>query len=197
MDIDRNTATNSNPAPTALTHEFEVWFRPDATLARNETQDWVAPGGAGFEPQRRQRTRASVRPWLCEPHLSGDEIEAYGKRVVNVFGSLQVVSVNPTPDGEDDYVGWRYHDALKPSGNLDRRLCTTERVYIGTVPSEAELGDEFSFSARGLGAVVIRLAADRGSCCFRLVGGCYLHGLMHGEAMVEGSGGIWRSLTVV
>ncbi|KAK4244139.1 heterokaryon incompatibility protein-domain-containing protein [Corynascus novoguineensis] len=65
-----------------------------------------------------------------------------------------------------------------------RRTSVTERSYFAAVPDEATVGDEIAiFFGHPLPYVVRRAGStdDQGREQFRLVGHCYVHGIMDGE----------------
>lgn len=77
-----------------------------------------------------------------------------------------------------------YDEELDPSWQLieNRRLCVTHAGRLGLVPSTACEGDEILVFGGAITPFVVRKNED-GS--HRLVGDCYVRGLMHGEAMQE------------
>lgn len=66
----------------------------------------------------------------------------------------------------------------------ERRTCTTEKRYFGTVPGEAEEGDliVILFGLR-IPFVLRRLVEGT----YKLIGHCYVYGIMDGEAFTTGS----------
>jgi len=64
-----------------------------------------------------------------------------------------------------------------------RRTCVTEKFYFAAVPDEAEEGDLITlFPGHALPYVLRRVQGpDADSNQFRLVGHCYVHGIMDGE----------------
>jgi hypothetical protein len=89
----------------------------------------------------------------------------------------------PTPD---------YRKAMSPVHLLDYfqaltivssyKLCKTEGGYVGLVPLSATVGDRISIFSGGIVPFVLRDSIERPDM-FRLVGGCYIHGMMNGEAL--------------
>jgi hypothetical protein len=71
---------------------------------------------------------------------------------------------------------------------ISKRPCRTSLGRIGNVPSGTQPGDKiFALAGSGL-PLVLRPAEntiDGLSPCFRLIGPCYLHGVMDGEAVRE------------
>ena len=60
-------------------------------------------------------------------------------------------------------------------------LCTTAKGYLAAVPSTAKVGDCIAVLAGGRFPFVLRPIGDH----YRLVGHCYVHGIMNGEAFPE------------
>jgi hypothetical protein len=69
------------------------------------------------------------------------------------------------------------------AGAMLRRLCWTERGYLGLVPSEARLGDEVWLLKGCRVPLVLRRVGDGEDR--ELVGDSYIHGVMYGEAFEE------------
>ncbi|KAK4695458.1 hypothetical protein P7C71_g2294, partial [Lecanoromycetidae sp. Uapishka_2] len=60
-----------------------------------------------------------------------------------------------------------------------RRFIVTEDKYVGFVPGMAKQGDSVAVIFGCLTPVVLR-KVDKGN--WKLVGDCYIHGMMNGEA---------------
>lgn len=60
-----------------------------------------------------------------------------------------------------------------------RQFPVTASNSIGLVPKLANVGDEIYLLAGGKFLYVLRPQGD----CYRLIGECYIHGLMDGEAL--------------
>jgi hypothetical protein len=69
-----------------------------------------------------------------------------------------------------------------------QKLCRTRGGYVGLVPTSAEAGDHVCVLSGGIIPFVLRDSAERPGM-FRMVGGCYIHGVMKGEAL---SFPLWR-----
>ncbi|KAM0253630.1 hypothetical protein ACHAQJ_007205 [Trichoderma viride] len=63
---------------------------------------------------------------------------------------------------------------------LYRRLARTEKGYLAVVPSQTIVGDHVALYKGGKMPFVVRLAREHGKR--ELVGPCYVHGIMYGEA---------------
>jgi hypothetical protein len=80
------------------------------------------------------------------------------------------------------------HDRPKNRAVLFTALAITGRKYfvsadgyIGLVPKAAQEGDMICIFMGGMTLFIIRPAGEN----YKLVGACYVHGLMHGEAVTE------------
>ena len=78
------------------------------------------------------------------------------------------------------------------SATTDRRFFITEQGYMGLGPKEMKPGDEIAVLVGGHTPFVLRRAGEKviGSAvgikqCYTLVGDCYVHGLMDGEAFAD------------
>lgn len=65
---------------------------------------------------------------------------------------------------------------------LGRALGTTEKSYLAMLPIGVEVEDEIVVLDGGRVPFVIRAQGDN----YKLVGACYVHGIMDGEAVSEG-----------
>jgi hypothetical protein len=61
-------------------------------------------------------------------------------------------------------------------------FCVTERGYLGFAPQEAELGDSICVFHGGAVPFVLRWTPTA-DMAYSLVGECYVHGIMYGEAL--------------
>lgn len=68
------------------------------------------------------------------------------------------------------------------TATLGRVLGTTEKSYLAMVPMMACVGDEIVIFSGGKVPFVIRAEGNN----FKLVGPCYVHGIMDGEAFPDG-----------
>ena len=67
---------------------------------------------------------------------------------------------------------------------LERRLFVTKKGYIGAAPLSSQVGDVVYVLAGGHVPFVLRKKpGGQKSAPLRLVGECYVHGLMQGEAL--------------
>ena len=71
-----------------------------------------------------------------------------------------------------------YHRALR----LDHKLACTFSGYYCNVPFDARPGDEILLCAGAIFPLVARRIGGAKPLRFQLIGGCYVHGVMYGEA---------------
>ncbi|KAI4186606.1 MAG: hypothetical protein LQ346_005651 [Caloplaca aetnensis] len=115
----------------------------------------------------------------CVRYLAGDaEFKIAGKR-------LEEYCWKEVPPEQIDAVHLR--DALMQRDriNLSRRLITTDRGYVGMAPERVERGDAVAVLLGCSMPIVLRQSSvgESGDVRWRVVGECYLHGIMNGEAM--------------
>ena len=65
------------------------------------------------------------------------------------------------------------------AGTLGRRLCLTTRGYIGLVPRNTKVGDDFIVMRGHVVPLILRSRGDK----YVLVGECYIHDIMGREAL--------------
>ena len=68
------------------------------------------------------------------------------------------------------------------AASVDRRLFATDRGYIGLGPAEIQKGDHVYILSGGEIPYILRPVSGSRPRTFELVGDCYLHGIMYGEA---------------
>jgi hypothetical protein len=67
----------------------------------------------------------------------------------------------------------------------DRRFFVTRKGYFGTGPHELKDGDEIYIVAGGNLPLVLRPVLNSKPNTFELIGDCYVHGIMYGEAVSD------------
>jgi hypothetical protein len=77
-----------------------------------------------------------------------------------------------------------YNSGFK-SACLGRRFFVSKKGYFGVGPAELEEGDEIYILAGGSVPFVLRPSPESQPNTFELVGDCYVHGVMDGEAVTE------------
>lgn len=83
------------------------------------------------------------------------------------------------PQGAESFTEPFVSAVIRASHN--RRLCITENGYMALAPAEADEGDLVCVFLGGQTPFVLRPSLGK----YRLVGQCYVHGIMFGEAMEE------------
>ncbi|KAI8947944.1 heterokaryon incompatibility protein-domain-containing protein [Xylaria longipes] len=84
---------------------------------------------------------------------------------------------------------------------FERRLCVTKNGYMGLVPPLTHVGDVVSIFYGGDAPFLVRpatnpvVAKEIGVLRCRLVGECYMHGMMDGEMVGPGNTPLWFHLT--
>jgi Heterokaryon incompatibility protein (HET) len=80
--------------------------------------------------------------------------------------------------------GWKYWTTAAAFAKRlsNGRFCVTKTGYVGIVPYEANLGDKICVLHGALVPFVLRKTAGSDSL-YKLVGECYIHGIMYGEAL--------------
>jgi len=112
-----------------------------------------------------------------EIHQALEEIQAQ-----DIQRYLRRPENDETPQQEQ--VRLRLEEQLYPFLNMvmhyqrGRRTCVTYNFYLGTVPAEAEEGDVIAIFF-GIGVPFVLRPLGRSE--FRLIGHCYVHGVMDGE----------------
>jgi hypothetical protein len=120
---------------------------------------------------------------LCDTDINGDRISPRRLKPPHHFVKAMLSGPDQTP-----HLAGFIQQPLHPSAVLQsirnttfgRRFCTVNRGHMGWVPQTAQIGDVICciWGARSL--AVLR---PKQSGVYSLVGECYLHGLMHGEAL--------------
>jgi hypothetical protein len=82
--------------------------------------------------------------------------------------SFQKQSRSYTSALQDTLYGWRF--------------VVTKMGFVGVVPNMADIGDAVTILKGGLVPFILRKSVERPGA-FRLVGECYIHGIMHGEGL--------------
>ncbi|KAL9035093.1 MAG: hypothetical protein Q9180_005041 [Flavoplaca navasiana] len=118
----------------------------------------------------------------CVQYLAGDAEFRIGGRRLKDYWWKEVL-----PE-QIDVVHLR--DALMQRDriNLSRRLITTHMGYVGMAPERVERGDAVAVLHGCSMPIVLRQSMDdeSGDVRWRVIGDCYLHGIMNGEAMKWG-----------
>jgi hypothetical protein len=78
---------------------------------------------------------------------------------------------------------WNYWHTVTVFSNRisEATFCVSERGYAGLVPAGAAVGDSICVLHGGKVPFVLRETSRKG--VFKMIGECYIHGLMYGEAL--------------
>jgi hypothetical protein len=82
-----------------------------------------------------------------------------------------------------EFQGHRLIDLSLQNWSSRRRFCRTKCQRIGFVPKVAQAGDIICVLYGGEVPYVLRPRKDG---CYSVIGECYIHGIMHGEALSDG-----------
>lgn len=110
-------------------------------------------------------------------------------------------TISPRMAPQDDFDGQTRHEAAEDPASLTvwddyyatasafsahlsgAWLCVTEKGYVGLVPPNTAIGDSIVLIRGAVVPFILRDSKDKESQSFNtLVGECYVHGIMHGEA---------------
>ncbi|CZR60628.1 uncharacterized protein PAC_10524 [Phialocephala subalpina] len=176
------------PKPQKLRETF--W----RTAMGNRTLEKILPDPP-TETEDTDISQQGVKNWMKEftmfkkevNHLEDcfEKYEAFSRLVAS--GQAEVLS---DPGRE---VPWelitkfsQVKDFVGPAGQCwaGRRFCVTEQGYVGVVPSLCEEGDKIVVFPGMQTPLCLRATERVGR--WRIVGGCYVHGIMNGEALQAG-----------
>ena len=150
--------------------------------------------------------RQAHRPVDVTDHTYSDWMETLRKltkKDVEMVNGSRAASVDgDSSNGDDsDYQSERDRmtvyqvqvDEAISSATAHRRLFQTRDGYIGLGPARMEVGDEIwilkggsmPFLLRPAGEYEFKRVSGGKRHCYRLVGECYVHGLMYGEAVED------------
>jgi hypothetical protein len=181
----------------------KVYFSPELAFDSEVFQNWRELTGVDEVPSMRYISGCAMKEAFGRT-LSGD-VAIEGAGAVN--GSYR----RAVPSDVDLF--WRWFDQTElPHGPENRatklrpestafissqkqRLFTTEKGYIGMAPSKAESGDDIIVIAGSNMPIILRKDASklyrldsRSVACRTLIGPCYVHGIMDGEAVKNACG---------
>ena len=130
------------------------------------------------------------RTLIC--NLTPDNNEPDEKEFRNAYiatrrwNRIMVETSNPHAVAPPDF--WEIYRRAQPFVSSityklkGRRFCVTRKGYIGLVPIETKTGDEIAVFDGATVPFVLR-QAEKGHGAFYLIGECYVHGIMKGEAL--------------
>ncbi|KAI4132568.1 MAG: hypothetical protein LQ338_000667 [Usnochroma carphineum] len=135
---------------------------PESETTMSEVEDWRK----GI-----RKKKAAVRVFNEAMSLatnSGSSVRGLSLALSSLQECFQEVSKSGKPPGGIGYC-------------LRRRLAKTKMGYLGLVPPEADVGDKVFILEGGKTPYVLRQKDEY----WQLVGECYVHGIMYGEAYDE------------
>ena len=94
---------------------------------------------------------------------------------------LEAEGLEANLQGWETVISRDYWASLR-TASAGRRLFATDRGYIGFGPAEMQKGDHVYILSGGKVPYILRPVSGPRPRTFELVGDCYLHGVMHGEA---------------
>ncbi|KAF2402226.1 HET-domain-containing protein [Trichodelitschia bisporula] len=156
------------------------WERVALRLATYPTGDTV-------ETVLHQTLTAGQRlgePDYDTPDARSQWYAAFRSRWVQPFEKFKFEDMSSGTSDDNAAVAAGFDQALWNSC-LGRRLFVTKKGYMGIAPSSTTRGDQVALFAGGVTPYIIRKVKTR----FRFVGDCYVHGIMHGEALDASSFG--------
>jgi hypothetical protein len=129
------------------------------------------------------RLRTLLELLVCDTDSNGDRL--FPRRLKPAQAFMKALLSGP---GQTPHLPVFMQQPFYPSPLLQRirdmswgrRFCSTSKGYMGWVPQNAQVGDVACFLC---GVKVLMLLRPENEGGYSLVGECYLHGLMHGEAM--------------
>ncbi|TVY80786.1 Heterokaryon incompatibility protein 6 OR allele [Lachnellula suecica] len=151
---------------------------------------------------------------ISNPYPTGEDFaEAYTRLLIGDLKIFEGLASSPQQSLKDGYEYWRYtQDHLEDilaqrlnkqdkkmlssqseAGKLyhkaidvaifGKKFCRTEKRYLGWVGAEAQPGDIVCIF---LGASVPYVLRSENNGFYKLVGECYVHGIMYGETLIAG-----------
>lgn len=124
------------------------------------------------------------------PMTHGEDYDNWVSFMAEMVAYLAVGS-NDASVPAHDAASWRRYDAGMPFANamascaVGRRVCVTAAGRLGCVPPLSQVGDEVVLIHGAPTPFVIRKSVEATGAdnnLYELVGACYMHGMMDGEA---------------
>jgi hypothetical protein len=141
-------------------------------IAGTEYPNFITPGGLDLKPSYkalREYLDTNNQTQIDSGTRSNPSLAQYAADLNSLCATtLQQQSASYASVLRDVVSGWRF--------------VVTERGYVGVAPGLTKVGDTIAILKGGRVPFVIRNSGDRTGSS-RLVGECYIHGLMHGEGL--------------
>ncbi|KAK5996317.1 Heterokaryon incompatibility 6-like protein [Cladobotryum mycophilum] len=131
----------------------------------------------GVMPDGRESAITGFRKW--SKFLEGPRRIAFFKNF-SFKGSIykSIIAAAGIISGRETLGDRRYATATERT--LGRRLARTEKGYLAIVPRWSVVGDEVALFEGSKAPLIVRRNIDK--CAKQLIGPCYVHGIMYGEA---------------
>ena len=147
-----------------------------ALLATPALSTMVLPQGSSLK----DLVNSNVFAWCVQSLHGNADFHVAGRRMEEYFWT----EVDPQ---RIDAVHLRAALMQKDRVGLNRKLITTEGGYVGLALETVEQGDAMAVLLGCSMPIVLRkVEGEDGDVRWRVIGECYVHGFMHGEAMEWG-----------
>lgn len=115
--------------------------------------------------------------------MSADNMTDWKKEISPINSVQGMVNFLKKPQ-DTRQRSWKYYETAAAFAKRlsNGRFCVTKRGYLGFAPPEAHLGDVICVLHGGAVPFVLRRTFSHDSE-HRLIGECYIHGIMYGEAL--------------
>ena len=189
-------SASDNPAPRQAPGAWE-WMIDLARVAKTtfEEIDDIASVATSY-PTGQDFWDAYSRIFLCDEPLDlegldvdpetsileGYKIQRYKQSHIEDITAGRADQLDLTFLARNNEIGLRYEEKMTEQ-LIGKKFCATSKRYLGWVPPSAEPGDIVCIF---FGSKVPFLLRTGGSGFYKLIGECYIHGIMKGEAVVEG-----------
>jgi hypothetical protein len=166
----------------AIVHGEYVPELPDFLILEHAIHLFKIPHGIGLDdvyPFTGEEATVAFQRVLCADLQSSDRIEPFLEAALFYGGSSSTAraSQNERPLKGARLMQWFYSVMLRVT--LGRHFFITERGYIGLAAATVQKGDSVAVLLGSDVPFTLR-AKDQ---AFELIGECYLHGIMDGEAV--------------
>ncbi|KAI9739961.1 MAG: hypothetical protein M1818_005017 [Claussenomyces sp. TS43310] len=174
-----------------------IWQTPEEEQARffeiaTELRGARAAAASAFQyTEGVSRERELARTFCCDMLTTGEAADIDGANETLKW-MMQAFDLFPPPPGTDIEAMVREIQLLRPPGimieqfmhsatmfGVGRSVCATTGGDIGRVPFGTQAGDLVCVLQGGIVPCLLRLEND----CYKLVGECYMNGIMHGQAL--------------
>ncbi|KAH8680720.1 hypothetical protein BX600DRAFT_491068 [Xylariales sp. PMI_506] len=142
-----------------------------------------------MQSSRENPQQFSIQTNLLDQLRADDQLRSLPTtEAINTFKHQKVGGYGCDCNKEANCKLHNFHNGFKKYSSR-RQIFRTELAYLGLGPRGAKSGDEIWLVAGARTPFILRRMGGRNTdepARFRLVGECYIHGVMHGEALEEG-----------